>query len=111
MRCDIYILGPSDVLLKFTLIDPLTPVARVIRVIRVWPEGASAQLQDCFDGTDWSIFKDDDINTYTSTVLFYMRSRMDAVTTTKQICVCPKQALDPAQGPQHGFQVRQRTTV
>ncbi len=59
------------------------------RVVQVWPEGASEQLQDCFNNTDWTIFEDDNIDTYTSSVLFYIKCCMDNVTTTKQIRVFP----------------------
>ncbi|XP_077050152.1 relaxin-3 receptor 1 [Siphateles boraxobius] len=34
-------------------------VKPAVKVIRVWTEGASEQLQDCFECTDWSIFEDD----------------------------------------------------
>lgn len=57
------------------------------RVVQVRPEGASDQQQDCFNKTDWTIFKDDNVNTYTSSVLFYIKCCMDNVTTTKQIHV------------------------
>lgn len=57
------------------------------RVVQVRPEGASEQQQDCFNKTDWTIFKDDNINTYTSSVLFYIKCCMDNFTTTKQIRV------------------------
>lgn len=59
------------------------------RVVQVWPEGVSEQLQDCFNNTDWTIFEDDNIHTYSSSVLFYIQCCMDNVTTTKQICVFP----------------------
>lgn len=75
----------------------LTPVYRplintvkpAVKVLRVWPECASEQLQDCFECTDWSIFVDDNIDTYTSSVLFYIKSCMDVVTITKQIRIFP----------------------
>lgn len=61
------------------------------RVALVWPEGASEQLQDCFNKTDWTVFEDDNIDTYyTSSVLFYIKCCMNNVTTTKQIHVFPK---------------------
>lgn len=50
-------LGQSDHILLFLypayrpLINSVKPVAREIRV---WPEKATKQLQDCFDRNDWS---------------------------------------------------------
>lgn len=55
----------------------------------MWPEGASEQLQDRFSCTDWTIFEDDNIDTYTYSVLFYIKWCMENVTTTKRICVVP----------------------
>lgn len=59
------------------------------RVIRVWPEGSSEQLQDCFSDTDWAIFEEDNIDTYTSSVLSYIKFYRDNITTTKKIHVIP----------------------
>ena len=72
-----------------------------------WPEGNSEQLQDCFSCTDWTIFEDDNIGTYTSSVLFYIKCCMDNVTTTKQICAFPNNKLvtgHPTVKPEEGHQ-------
>ena len=63
----------------------LTPAYRLIvstvkpnvRHIQVWPDGACEQLRDCFNTTEWSLLQDNDINTYTSTVLFYIKCCVD----------------------------------
>ena len=53
----------------------------------MWPEGASEQLRDCFSDTDWTIFEEDNIDTYSASVLFYIKCCMEIITTTKQIRV------------------------
>ena len=85
-------LGQSDHISLF-----LTPAYRprictsgpTTKVLQVWPEGASEQLRDCFSDTDWTIFEEDNIDTYTASVLFYIKCCMENITTTKQICVFP----------------------
>ena len=85
-------LGQSDHISLF-----LTPAYRprictsgpTVKTIQVWPEGASEQLQDCFSDTDWSIFEEDNIDIYASSVLFYIKCCMENITTTKQIRVFP----------------------
>ena len=68
------------------------------RVIQVWPEGASEQLQNCFSDTDWTIFQDDNIDTYTSSVLFYIKCNSLSQCTvptclkTSTIVPAPKQS-------------------
>ncbi|KAK0142423.1 hypothetical protein N1851_019868 [Merluccius polli] len=59
------------------------------KVLQVWPEGASEQLRDCFSDTDWTIFEEDNIDTYSASVLFYIKCCMENITTTKQIRVFP----------------------
>lgn len=62
--------------------------------IRVWPDGSSEALQDCFSSTDWSMFREAatynncvDIQEYTETVLAYIRKCTDDVTVTKTISI------------------------
>ncbi|KAK0153202.1 hypothetical protein N1851_005108 [Merluccius polli] len=38
------------------------------KVLQVWPEGASEQLRDCFSDTDWTIFEEDNIDTYSASM-------------------------------------------
>uniref|UniRef100_A0A670JPL4 Reverse transcriptase domain-containing protein n=1 Tax=Podarcis muralis TaxID=64176 RepID=A0A670JPL4_PODMU len=85
-------LGQSDHI-SLLMIPSYRPLVRRIRPstreIRVWPVGASEQLQDCFRSTEWSLFVENNVDTYASTVLFYVKSCIDVVTTTKQIRVFP----------------------
>lgn len=67
-----------------------------VRTIMVWPEGAMDRLQNCFEYTDWDIFKQaathnnhTDLNTYTSSVLDYITFCMNSVTTQRTILTLP----------------------
>ena len=81
-------LGQSDHLSLF-----LTPAYRPliqrtlpeVRPIRIWSENAIPQLRDCFGTTNWDIFAQEDLTTYTSTVLFYIKTCMDNVTEEKMV--------------------------
>ncbi|XP_061133637.1 uncharacterized protein LOC133153670 [Syngnathus typhle] len=60
--------------------------------VRVWPEGASDALRDCFGTTDWDMFRraatcDDrtDIEEYTDSVASYITKCIDNVTHSKSI--------------------------
>ena len=70
----------------------------VRKQITVWPEGATLALQDCFERTDWEIFKQaatynnhTNINEYTQSVTAYISKCTDDVTETKTITVRPNQ--------------------
>lgn len=56
-----------------------------VKCIRTWPEDASSQLQDCFEGTQWDLFSHEDVNVYTFTVLSYVQYCVDNVTVNKQV--------------------------
>uniref|UniRef100_A0AAY4BNL9 Reverse transcriptase domain-containing protein n=1 Tax=Denticeps clupeoides TaxID=299321 RepID=A0AAY4BNL9_9TELE len=69
-----------------------------VRTIKVWPAGADITLQDRFQHTDWSMFASQatcgshtDIDIYTSSVLNYINTTIDTVTTQKQITTYPNQ--------------------
>lgn len=51
--------------------------------------GGAEQLQDYFRHTNWTLFEANNIDTYTSAVLFYVKNCMDNVIITKQIWACP----------------------
>ncbi len=60
----------------------------------VWPEGSSEALQDCFDTTDWDMFKQaathnntTDLQEYSETVTAYITKCIDDITVTKTITV------------------------
>ncbi|KAI3356676.1 hypothetical protein L3Q82_003360 [Scortum barcoo] len=59
------------------------------RTVQVWTEEASSALQDCFECTDWEVFKEGtDLDGYTSSsVLSYLKFCTDAVLPTKTIKV------------------------
>ncbi|KAI3355901.1 hypothetical protein L3Q82_004450 [Scortum barcoo] len=62
--------------------------------VQVWTEEASSALQDCFECTDWEVFKKGtDLDGYTSSVLSYLKFCTDAVLPrkTKTIKVFPNQ--------------------
>jgi len=59
------------------------------QTIKAWPENALAQLQDCFACTEWSIFEDQDLDTHTESVLFYIRCCVENVTEDRRIRVFP----------------------
>src|SRR4029434_9224789 len=47
--------------------------------------------QDCFETTNWNIFKHQDLEVYTSTVLCYIKHCVDTVTVDRRIRVYPNQ--------------------
>ncbi len=60
----------------------------------MWPEGSSEALQDCFNTTDWNIFKQaatynntTDLQEYSETVTAYITKCIVDVTVTKTITV------------------------
>ncbi|KAK0137684.1 hypothetical protein N1851_026114 [Merluccius polli] len=62
------------------------------KTVQVWSEEASSTLQDCFEHTDWGVFKEaSDLETYTTSVLDYVQFCTDAVLPTKTIKVFPNQ--------------------
>jgi len=52
---------------------------------------ALTQLQDCFSNTVWDIFKHQNLQEYTDTVLSYIKNCVDTVTVSKRIRVFPNQ--------------------
>ncbi len=72
---------------------PLLKFAKPVqKLITIWPENATSTLQDCFQCTDWNMFKEvatynnhTDLHEYTETVTAYIKKCMDDVTVTKTI--------------------------
>lgn len=63
-----------------------------VKQIRAWPEGATSALQDCFDCTDWAVFRDAattyqhvNLTEYTESVMGYTNKCMEVVTVIKNI--------------------------
>ncbi|KAL0149686.1 hypothetical protein M9458_054969 [Cirrhinus mrigala] len=90
-------LGASDhiTVMLMPAYRPLVKVTKPVRKqIQVWPEGSSEALQDCFDTTDWSMFKQaatynntTDLQEYAETVTAYINKCTEDVTVTKTITV------------------------
>ncbi len=61
---------------------PLLKLAKPVqKLITIWPENATSTLQDCFQCTDWNMFKEaatynnhTDLQEYTETVTAYIKS-------------------------------------
>ncbi|XP_060763541.1 uncharacterized protein fbrsl1 isoform X7 [Neoarius graeffei] len=74
---------------------PKVKVTRPVqKQVQVWPEGASSALQDCFNITDWDMFKQAvtynhqiNIQEYSDTVTAYISKCTDDVTDIKTITV------------------------
>uniref|UniRef100_A0A9J8A6D7 Reverse transcriptase domain-containing protein n=1 Tax=Cyprinus carpio carpio TaxID=630221 RepID=A0A9J8A6D7_CYPCA len=90
-------LGASDhiTVMLMPAYRPLVKVAKPVqKQIQVWPEGLSDALQDCFDTTDWNMFKQaatynnsTDLQEYSETVTAYITKCIEDVTVTKTITV------------------------
>ncbi len=96
-------LGASDHI-TVMLMPAYRPLVKAIKPvhkqIQVWPEGSSEALQDCFDTTDWDMFKQaatynntTDLQEYSETVTAYITKCIDDVTVTKTITVRANQKL------------------
>lgn len=62
--------------------------ARTVKTLHV---GSSQQLEDCFDHTNWDIFKHQDRGESTSTELGYIKRCDGTITVYRQIQVYPNQ--------------------
>ncbi|KAI3372128.1 hypothetical protein L3Q82_006984 [Scortum barcoo] len=49
----------------------------VTRTIQQWSDQSDSALRDCFSTTEWCVFKDTDINTYTDAVIGYIGKCID----------------------------------
>ncbi len=85
-------LGLSDHM-SVHLIPAYTPLRKraptITKIVKTWPEGASQQLQDCFESRDWEIFEHQNLEQYTAAVLGYIKHCTDTVTVDKYIRVHP----------------------
>ncbi|KAI4875046.1 hypothetical protein NFI96_014250 [Prochilodus magdalenae] len=84
------------------LIPAYRPLVRrskpVLKQVRTWPSGAISALQDCFEHTDWQMFREaatysttTDLEEYTSSVTSYISKCIDDVTVSKTITTRPNQ--------------------
>ncbi|KAK3529960.1 hypothetical protein QTP86_009346 [Hemibagrus guttatus] len=78
------------------LIPAYRPLIRrskpVLKLVKTWPEGAISALLDCFECTDWDMFREaatkgdtTDLEEYTSSVTSYISKCIDDVTISKSI--------------------------
>ncbi|KAI3372196.1 hypothetical protein L3Q82_007057 [Scortum barcoo] len=94
-------LGQSDHLSLFLMPKYSPLINRVkpsVRTIKVWPAGVDSLLQDRFRDTDWSQFASQatlgshtNIDSYSHSVLEYITTTIDSVTTERQITTYPNQ--------------------
>ncbi|KAK3565926.1 hypothetical protein QTP86_021443, partial [Hemibagrus guttatus] len=88
-------LGYSDHI-SVMLIPANIPLVRrskpVLKLVKTWPEGTISALQDCFECTDWDMFRDaatkddtTDLEEYMSSVTSYISKCIDDVTISKSI--------------------------
>ena len=68
------------------------------KTITVWPAEAVPMLKDCFETTDWQMFKEAvtegntvNLEEYSESVLAYIAKCVEDVTTTKTITISPHQ--------------------
>ncbi|KAK3506378.1 hypothetical protein QTP70_002309 [Hemibagrus guttatus] len=70
-------LGQSDPL-PLLLIPAYAPLRKtaptITKSVKIWPDGASQQLQDCFDRTNWDIFVHPDLEVFTDSVSVTLRT-------------------------------------
>lgn len=62
-----------------------------MKTVTTWPENALSRLQDCFIQTNWDIFEHQDLETFTGTVLGYIKFCIGNVTVDKNIQVFQNQ--------------------
>ncbi|KAK3506468.1 hypothetical protein QTP70_001152 [Hemibagrus guttatus] len=78
------------------LIPAYRPLIRhskpVLKLVKTWPEGATSALQDCFECTDWDMFREaatkgdtTDLEEYMSSVTSYISKCIDDVTISRSI--------------------------
>uniref|UniRef100_A0A1A8GH13 Reverse transcriptase domain-containing protein n=1 Tax=Nothobranchius korthausae TaxID=1143690 RepID=A0A1A8GH13_9TELE len=94
-------LGYSDHI-SVMLIPAYRPLVKrskpVLKQVKTWPAGAISALQDCFESTDWNMFREaaiygnfTDLEEYTSSVTSYINKCIDDVTVSKTIISRPNQ--------------------
>jgi len=94
-------LGLSDHI-SILLAPAYRPLLRRIRptkkTVTVWPRDACSVLQDCFQCTDWQVFREAatcerevDLEEYTSSVLCFISKCTDDVTSNRTVICCPNQ--------------------
>ncbi len=74
------LLGHSNQM-PFLLIAAHSPLRQkagpITKTVKTRPEGASAELQDCFERTNWGIFEHQDLKECNTTVLRHIKNSAD----------------------------------
>ncbi|KAK3522866.1 hypothetical protein QTP86_005680 [Hemibagrus guttatus] len=81
---------------------PFRPLVRctkpVLKQVKTWPAGAISALQDCFECTDWNMFREAanngnsiNLEEYTTSVTSYIGKCINAVTVSKTMTTCSNQ--------------------
>ncbi len=71
---------------------PLRHRARpTTKTVKTWPGNALFKLQDCFKQTDWDLFVHQELETFTGTVLDYVKFCIRNATVDKNIRAFPNQ--------------------
>ncbi len=84
----------SSVLLLPAYREKLKREALALRTIQCWSDQSDAILQDSFDQVDWDMFQaasDDNIETYSNTVMHFIRKCIEGVVPKKSIRIYPNQ--------------------
>ncbi|KAK3565550.1 hypothetical protein QTP86_011915 [Hemibagrus guttatus] len=87
-------LGYSDHI-SVMLIPAYRPLVKcsklVLKQVKTWPAGVISALQDCFECTNWNMFRDSiNLEEYTTLVTSYIGKYIDDVTVSKTITTCSK---------------------
>ena len=84
----------TSILLLPAYKQKLKQVRPVMRTVHQWCDESVEALQDCFDSTDWLMFReaaDGDINEYTDTVTSYIHHCIDDVVPKRTVRSFPNQ--------------------
>lgn len=85
----------SHIWASMILIQAYIPVRRktspYTKTVKIWAEPVLAQLQDCFQHTEWDLFSQNDLDHHTETVLDYITYWISNITLEKQVRSFPNQ--------------------
>jgi len=89
-----------------------------VRTVKVWPEGADSELQQRFEHTDWSVFATQatldshtDIDSYASSVLDFINTSINSVTTQTDHYIPKPEAVDEQRSPPTAVGTRRRFQI
>ncbi|KAI3368019.1 hypothetical protein L3Q82_026845 [Scortum barcoo] len=76
---------------RLHLLQKLKRDGPVTRTIQQWSDQSDSALRDCFSTTEWCVFKDTDINTYTDAVIGYIGKCINDVVPRITVQTFPNQ--------------------